>query len=81
MPSTLGGKPVTRICEGAFGNCSGLREIAIPDSVVTIGYGAFVGCTNLVKMTIGSGLESIPQYDSIFGWYEISFIDENGEVV
>ena len=79
VPSTLGGKPVTRICEEAFGNCSGLREIVIPDSVASIGYGAFAGCTNLVKMTIGGGLETIPQYDSIFGGFEYVFTDENGE--
>ena len=31
IPSTLGGKLVTRIGDGAFYNCSGLTSVTIPD--------------------------------------------------
>ena len=42
IPSTLGGKPVTRIGEDAFYNCFGLTSVTIPDSVTSIGGGASI---------------------------------------
>ena len=47
---TLGTK-VTYIGESAFADC-GLEEFTIPDSVETIGAGAFRGCYYLKKMTM-----------------------------
>ena len=35
----------------AFQNCSGLTEIVIPDSVTSIGYIAFSGCSSLTSIT------------------------------
>lgn len=37
----------TKIGDGAFYNCAGLENIIIPDSVISIGNGAFEGCTSL----------------------------------
>ena len=37
IPTTLGGKPVTRIGDYAFLGCSGLTSITIPISVTSIG--------------------------------------------
>ncbi|MCH5176351.1 MAG: leucine-rich repeat protein [Prevotellaceae bacterium] len=48
IPSTVtfGGRTykVTDIGEDAFQNCSGLTSVTIPNSVTSIGYGAFSGC-------------------------------------
>ena len=41
VPSTLGGKPVTRIGRRAFDGCSGLTSVTIPESVTSIGARAF----------------------------------------
>lgn len=55
LPDTL-----TQISYYAFEKC-GLREIVIPDSVVSIGDRAF-GYTPLDKITIGSGLSQIDKW-------------------
>ena len=47
IPSTLGGKPVTRIGERAFEGCSGMTSVTIPASVTFIGSMAFTGCSGL----------------------------------
>ncbi len=46
IPSELNGTPVTHIAEGAFKN-TGIHSIVIPESVVSVGAGAFEGCTDL----------------------------------
>ena len=40
---------------------AGLTEYTIPDSVTSIGYYAFDGCTSLASVTIGNGVTSIGQ--------------------
>ena len=53
---------VTFINKYAFGNCSGLKSITIPNSV-TQTYTAdspYTGCTGLENLVIGNGLTSIP---------------------
>ena len=47
IPSELNGTPVTHIAEGAFKN-SDIKSIVIPESIVSVGKGAFEGCTDLV---------------------------------
>ena len=63
-----GGKPkesyiipssVTEIGGGAFGGCSGLREITIPSSVKTINKNAFIDCKGLEAVTISDGVTEI----------------------
>ena len=41
VPSSLGGKPVTRIDWFAFADCTNLTSVTIPDSVMSIGEGRF----------------------------------------
>ena len=43
---------VTGIGTGAFQNNTGLTEVTIPSSIISIGANAFAGCTNLQSITI-----------------------------
>ena len=51
----------TQICSQAFSRCTGLTEVKIPSSVISIRKGAFSGCQNLISITIpeNSALTSI----------------------
>lgn len=50
---------VTSIGAWAFEQCSGLKEITIPESVTSIEYGAFEGCSGLKEITIPGSLTSL----------------------
>lgn len=52
---------VTAIRNGAFMNCSSLKEIRLPDSVSAIDTGAFWGCTSLVTINIPDGVTIISE--------------------
>lgn len=51
---------VKRISEEAFGGCTNLAEIALPDGVREIGEGAFDECFSLESITIPAGVTTIP---------------------
>ena len=59
IPSTLSGNIVTGIGDTAFGNCSGLTSVTIPNSVTNIGFAAFSGCFGLTSVTIPDSVISI----------------------
>ncbi len=44
--------PVVEIAVGSFKNCTSLVNIAIPNSVESIGYKAFEGCSSLTSISI-----------------------------
>ena len=44
---------------GAFGGCSSLTTIIIPESVTSIGYAAFYNCSSLTSVTIPESVTSI----------------------
>ena len=53
IPDTLGGLPVTSLEWGAFGSLHQLREVFIPDSVLSVKDEAFLNCTGLETVHIG----------------------------
>ena len=57
---------VTSIGESAFGNCTSLESVTIPDGVTSIGGCAFYGCTSLTSVTIPDSVTSIG--DMAFHW-------------
>ena len=58
---TVGGTQykVTKLDGEAFHNCEGITSVVIPNSVEEIGYHSLCGCSNLVKVTIGTGVTKI----------------------
>lgn len=59
IPKTHKGKPVISIEDNAFLNNEEITSVTIPDSVTTIGCGAFEYCVNLKSVTIGNGVTTI----------------------
>lgn len=52
---------IVEICEGAFKDCTALKEIKDSKSVAEIGAGAFEGCTALEEFTIPDTVTVIPE--------------------
>lgn len=61
IPETYNGLPVTAIGESAFSDILGkqMKSVKIPDTVTSIGWGAFSGCKKLESITIPGGVTSI----------------------
>ena len=59
IPNTYKGKPIVRIANNAFYACANLDSVIIPDSVTSIGDGAFCACSGLANLVFGEGIESI----------------------
>ena len=59
IPGTTNGLPVTCIGIEALGNCYGLTNVTIPNSVTNIGDYAFAYCYRLTSVIIPNGVTSI----------------------
>jgi hypothetical protein len=59
IPSTLGGRPVTRIGSRAFKDCHSLTNVTIPNSIASIKAHAFSGCIGLERVALGNGVTRI----------------------
>ncbi len=62
IPSSIRGKPVTKIASYAFQDNTQLLSVKIPSSVKIIGAAAFRGCTSLTSVTFSEGLTTIEDY-------------------
>lgn len=62
IPSTIEGKPVTRIGNQAFENQSELTSVVIPTSVTKIGSYAFSSCSGLTSVLIPASVTTIENY-------------------
>ena len=66
IPETYKNKPVVEIASGIF-KFSKINKINIPGTIITIGAGAFDGCTNLTTVNYGGTVKQ---------WNEINFADQ-----
>ena len=70
IPEEFNDHPIESIAEFAFENDIQLKNIVIPNSITSIGYGAFCGCFNLESMTIpfiGLSMDDNYYYHYTFG--------------
>jgi hypothetical protein len=59
IPSTLGGYATASINTSAFDHCSSIISLEIPDTVTSIGVGAFAYCTSLASISFGASVATI----------------------
>lgn len=74
IPDTIVGKTVSSIGDYAFLNCSGIREIKLPDTIEKIGIGAFYDCTELALFKTSPNLKTIGS-SAFYGCSSLAFID------
>lgn len=72
--SVIPNKDCTSIGPYAFQNIVELKELNIPDNIVTIGNWSFKNCTDLNKVVIGNGLTSIGSW-AFENCYSLSLLD------
>lgn len=62
IPAMLDGRPVIAIGEEAFSGYTQLRQVTLPDGLLTIENHAFAGCIGLQTMTLPASLQQISAY-------------------
>ena len=61
-PTSVQGRPVTRIDSEAFYFCTNVTEVTISEGVTSIGHFAFVHCRRLCRINLPSTVQSIGDY-------------------
>ncbi len=70
IPGVYRQQPVVAIEDYAFENCRSITSVVVPDSITTIGVGAFKGCNKIESMTLpftGRSADATA-YESVFGY-------------
>lgn len=62
IPSEIDGITVTHIDGDAFADNKKLKSVVIPDSVISIGWGAFTRCSALTDVTLSVNVKEIKPY-------------------
>ena len=62
VPAYVNNIPVTRVEHAAFMNEYKIEMVIIPNTVTSIGFEAFMGCSGLRTVILGNGLERIEPY-------------------
>lgn len=59
IPEFIEGCPVTEVRDNAFYNCTSLRSISLPDTIIKIGHHSFYGCYSLESIVLPAELEEL----------------------
>lgn len=59
IPTTIDGKPVTKIAYGGFKDCKYLEKVVLPSSITEIDTYAFANCSSLTSINIPDGVKTI----------------------
>ena len=59
MPEEIGGLPVRRVARRAFAGQKELKQITLPDTLVSVGEFAFYGCTGLQFLSLSDTTEDL----------------------
>lgn len=59
IPSTIDGYTVKELGAFSMSGLTSVTKITVPDSVESIGFSAFAGCTNLRELVLGNNIQEI----------------------
>ncbi len=71
IPTYINDVPIIKIATQSFLNNSVIEKAVVPNSVISIGKGAFKGCTNLVDISlpfVGASETATVEYEIVFGF-------------
>ena len=60
IPEEMNGMPVTALSDSLFLGNTRIKEITLPNTITSIGIGAFENCSELISVRLPNGLQRIP---------------------